>query len=139
VSEGERLKSDHVGNGRIMGVKVLVIDDSATIRVQVRRALCAEGFTVIEATDGVDALEKFDATPDTRLVVCDVNMPRMNGLEFLDVVRNDRGSSVAVLMLTTDSQVELIQRAKVLGAKGWLIKPVRTELLVAAAKKLTAA
>ena len=80
---------------------------------------------------------QLDAAPGTRLVVCDVNMPRMGGLEFLERCRAN-GSTVPVVMLTTEGQVELIQRARSLGAKGWLVKPFKPEQLVAAANRLTA-
>jgi two-component system chemotaxis response regulator CheY len=118
--------------------KVLVVDDSMMVRKQVEKALVAAGFQVVEATDGQDALEKLRATPDAQLVVCDVNMPRMGGLEFLENVKGQAGANVPVVMLTTEGQPELIQKAKALGAKGWLVKPFKPDLLVAAAKKLTA-
>jgi two-component system chemotaxis response regulator CheY len=117
-----------------MSPTVMVVDDSFMIRQQVSRALKDAGYDVIEAVDGVDALEKYQATPDVALVVCDVNMPRMSGLEFLERSR-DVGSA-PVVMLTTEGQVELIQRAKSLGAKGWITKPFKADLLVAAARKL---
>jgi two-component system chemotaxis response regulator CheY len=87
----------------------------------------------VEATDGVDALEKLMTHADVRLVVCDINMPRMNGIEFLERVRQ----GLPVVMLTTEGHPELIQQAKALGAKGWLVKPFKPDLLVAAARKLT--
>lgn len=121
-----------------MSAKVLVIDDSLMVRQQVGRALTAAGFSIIEAADGVEALQKLASSPETRLVVCDVNMPRMNGIEFLERL-NASGPVVPVVMLTTEGQPDLIQRAKALGAKGWIVKPFKPELLVAAAKKLTAA
>ena len=120
-----------------MSVKVLVIDDSLMVRQQVSRALSAAGFAILEATDGVEALQKLESSPETRLVVCDVNMPRMNGIEFLERL-SANGSPVPVVMLTTEGQPELIQRAKALGAKGWIVKPFKPDLLIAAAKKLTA-
>jgi two-component system, chemotaxis family, chemotaxis protein CheY len=121
-----------------MGTIVLVIDDSLMVRQQVGRALTGAGFSVVEAVDGVEALEKLAVSPGTRLVVCDVNRPRMNGIEFLErLVAN--GSVIPVVMLTTEGQPELIQRAKALGAKGWIVKPFKPDLLVAAARKLTAA
>ena len=121
-----------------MTAKVLVIDDSALVRRQVGKALSTAGFAIHEATDGVDALEKLAGSPDTRLIVCDVNMPRMNGLEFLEQL-NARGTRIAVVMLTSEGQPELVERAKALGAKGWLVKPFKPDMLVAAARKLTAA
>jgi two-component system chemotaxis response regulator CheY len=121
-----------------MSAKVLVIDDSMMVRQQVGRALKGAGFSVIEATDGVDGLQKLTASPDTTLVVCDVNMPRMNGIEFLESLKKgDAPANPAVVMLTTEGQPELMQRAKALGAKGWIVKPFKPDLLVAAAKKLT--
>jgi len=120
-----------------VSTKVLVIDDSQMVRQQVGRALTGAGFLIIEAVDGADALEKLAASPDISLVVCDVNMPRMNGIEFLEQ-KNQIGNGVAVVMLTTEGQPELIKKAKALGAKGWVMKPFKSESLVAAAKKLTA-
>jgi two-component system, chemotaxis family, chemotaxis protein CheY len=121
-----------------MDTKILVVDDSQMVRAEVDRILTAAGFRVAGAVDGLDALEKLAAAADTRLVVCDVNMPRMNGLAFLERIQRD-GMRVPVVMLTTEGQVELIERAKALGAKGWIVKPFKPELLVAAAKKLTGA
>ena len=121
-----------------MTATVLVIDDSLMVRQQVSRALVGAGFTVVEAKDGVDALEKLAGRPETRLIVCDVNMPRMSGIEFLEQCERN-GNKVPIVMLTTEGQPELIERAKALGAKGWLFKPFKPELLIATAKKLTAA
>ena len=119
-----------------MSATILVIDDSAMVRQQVGRALTGAGFTIVEAVDGVDALQKLADAPGTRLIVCDVNMPRMNGVEFLERLSAE-GQSIPVVMLTTEGQPELIQRAKALGAKGWIVKPFKPHLLIAAVKKLT--
>ena len=121
-----------------MNATILVIDDSLMVRQQVSRALTGAGFSMIEACDGLDAHQKLAGRADVRLIVCDVNMPRMNGIEFLEKL-SASGSSIPVVMLTTEGQPELIQRAKALGAKGWIVKPFKPELLVAAARKLTAA
>jgi two-component system chemotaxis response regulator CheY len=121
-----------------MTTKILVVDDSMMVRQQVGKALAAAGFTVFEAADGLEALQKLEAEPDTRLLICDVNMPKMNGIELLERL-NIAESKVDVVMLTTEGQPELIQRAKALGAKGWIVKPFKPDLIVAAAKKLTAA
>lgn len=122
-----------------MSSKVLVVDDSMMIRTQVSRALAGAGFAVVEACDGVDALSKLAANGDVSLVVCDINMPNMNGIDFLDNVRGQPAfAGVPVVMLTTEGQPDLVQRAKALGAKGWIMKPFKPDLLIAAAKKLTA-
>jgi two-component system chemotaxis response regulator CheY len=120
-----------------MNPKVLVVDDSQMVRAMVGKALQGAGFVTVEANDGVDAMAALESHRDTRLVVCDVNMPRMSGIEFLEALLA-RALAVPVVMLTTEGQPELIQRAKALGAKGWIVKPFKPELLVAAARKLTA-
>jgi two-component system chemotaxis response regulator CheY len=120
-----------------MSAQILVIDDSLMVRQQVSRALTGAGFSILEACDGLDAHQKLATSPDVRLIVCDVNMPRMNGIEFLEKL-SAIGAKIPVVMLTTEGQPELIQRAKSLGAKGWIVKPFKPEMLIAAAKKLTA-
>jgi two-component system chemotaxis response regulator CheY len=121
-----------------MSVTVMLIDDSATVRHQAHKALTEAGFEVLEAHDGVDAFEKLEAsTSHISLILCDVNMPRMNGIEFVEALAKRGGAKPPVLMLTTEGHPELIQRAKSSGARGWMIKPFKPELLVAAAKKIT--
>jgi two-component system chemotaxis response regulator CheY len=120
-----------------MSSKVLVVDDSMMVRQQVTRALTGAGFEVTAATDGVDALEKLAQTPDAKLVVCDVNMPRMSGIELLEELRVARKNPIPFVMLTTEDQADMIVRAKSLGANGWIVKPLKVEILVNTAKKLT--
>jgi two-component system chemotaxis response regulator CheY len=115
--------------------KILVIDDSETIRQQVKQALAATGYEIIEAVDGVDGLEKLRALADLDMALCDVNMPRMNGLDMIAEVQRS-GSKIPILMLTTEGQPSLIRRARESGAKGWIVKPFKPELLVAAVTKL---
>jgi two-component system chemotaxis response regulator CheY len=122
-----------------MGKKILVVDDSATVRQQVGLALSQAGFEIIEAVDGMDGVDKVGQVTDISLVICDVNMPRMSGLEMLEKLHEDKKhNTIPVVMLTTEGQPELVDRAKKAGAKGWIVKPFKAELLVAAAKKLTA-
>jgi two-component system chemotaxis response regulator CheY len=118
--------------------KVLVIDDSATIRRQVKAVLVPGGFEVLEACDGTEGAEAINGTADLTAVICDVNMPRMGGLEMLESIKSDpRHLALPVVMLTTEGQSELVQRAKLAGAKGWIVKPFKPELLLAAIRKLT--
>ena len=122
-----------------MGKKIIVIDDSQTIREQVATTLRKAGFEIVEAVDGVDGAEVIARTPDAALAICDVNMPRKNGLELLeDLKESGRTSALPVLMLTTEGQPLLIERARKAGAKGWLVKPFKADLLLAAVRKLTA-
>lgn len=118
--------------------KVLVVDDSQTVRQQVARALNVAGYEVVEAIDGIDGQAKVDES--VAMVILDVNMPRMNGLEMLEAIKRDvKNANLPVVMLTTEGHPQMIERAKKAGAKGWIIKPFKAELLVAAVTKLIAA
>ena len=121
-----------------MGKKIIVIDDSLTVRQQVGLALKQAGFDVIEAVDGQDGLRAIQSNQDASMAICDVNMPKMNGLEMLETLAQN-GPKLPVLILTTEGQPALIQRAKKSGAKGWIVKPFKADLLIATVKKLTAA
>jgi two-component system chemotaxis response regulator CheY len=116
--------------------KVLIVDDSETIRQQVAGALEHAGFLVVEAADGVDGLECAGKN-DLCMVILDVNMPRLNGLEMLERLKSDpKYATLPVLMLTTEVQQSMIERAKKAGARGWMIKPVKLDQLVSTVTKL---
>lgn len=104
-----------------MGIKILVVDDSSIVRKEFRKVL--DAYVVFEAQDGVEGLAVLKENPDIRLVLLDVNMPRMGGLDMLDELRLRR-CPAAVLMLTTEGHPDQIRRARDAGAKGWLVKPV---------------
>jgi two-component system, chemotaxis family, chemotaxis protein CheY len=117
--------------------KILVVDDSETIRAEVARALGPAGFSVLEARDGVEGLAVAGKNADLALIVLDVNMPVMNGLDMLDKLRDDaKVAAIPVLLLTSEAEAALITRAKNAGAKGWLIKPVKPETLLLAVQKM---
>ncbi len=119
--------------------KILVVDDSEMVRQQVGASLSAAGYSVLEARDGMDALERLADHADVAMVILDINMPRMNGLEMLDRLHeNERPISVPVLVLTTEADPALVARARKAGAKGWVVKPIKPDLLVTAVRKLTA-
>ena len=120
--------------------KILVVDDSATVRQQVGLALSQAGFKIVEAVDGADGARQIEGSSDLSLVICDVNMPNMSGIEMLEQVKGGgKHASLPVIMLTTEGDPSLIARAKKAGAKGWIVKPFKADLLVSAARKLTAA
>ncbi len=111
-----------------MSKKVLVIDDSPSIRQQVSLCLTQSGFQVVEASDGRDALNKLD---QVAMAVCDVNMPGMNGIEFIKEVRTlPNYKFMPILFLTTESQQSKRLEAKAAGASGWLVKPATADELL---------
>jgi two-component system chemotaxis response regulator CheY len=120
-----------------MSAKVLVVDDSRAIRQLVGTALLQAGYEVIEAEDGQQGLSTISRERDIAMVICDVNMPNMNGLEMLAAVKAEAiNSALPVLMLTTEGKADLIQQAKRCGAKGWIVKPFKPDQLVAAVRKI---
>jgi two-component system, chemotaxis family, chemotaxis protein CheY len=117
--------------------KILVIDDSPSIRQQIAQALVPAGYVVVEAADGVDAIETLARTGDVWLVISDINMPRMNGLDLLERLKgDDRHRDLPVVMLTSEGQPAMIDRARKAGASGWIVKPFKPELLLAAVRRL---
>jgi two-component system, chemotaxis family, chemotaxis protein CheY len=119
--------------------RILIVDDSPSVRQQVGIALTQAGYGVVEAVDGQDGLSKA-GTADVSLVICDVNMPRLNGIEMVEKMKADaKFKSLPVVMLTSEGQPTLIDRAKKAGALGWIIKPFKADLLLAAVKKLVGA
>jgi two-component system chemotaxis response regulator CheY len=120
-----------------MAKKVMVVDDSRTVRQQVGNTLTQAGYEVVEAVDGLDGAEKIERSQDLAMVICDVNMPRMGGLDLLSRVKQGgKHAQLPILMLTTEGQPSLIARAKESGAKGWVVKPFKAEMLLAAVRKL---
>jgi two-component system chemotaxis response regulator CheY len=121
-----------------MSKTILLVDDSRTVRMLVARTLVGAGYAVIEAGDGLEALGKLAGETAVSLVVCDVNMPTMGGLELLDAARA-AGRPEAFVMLTTEGDAKLIDRARSLGASAWLVKPFKPELLLTAVTRALSA
>lgn len=120
-----------------MSKKIVVVDDSRTARQQVALALAESGYEIIEGVDGLDGIAKIVANPDAALIICDVNMPNMNGLDMLNALRQEHPTvQTPIIMLTTEGQIELVQRAKQSGARGWIVKPFKPHMLLAAVRKL---
>ena len=117
---------------------ILVVDDSGTVRQQVSMALKQAGFAIVEAADGREALAAIESNRAIDMVVCDVNMPNLNGLEMVEKVKsNPEHKALPILMLTTEGQPSMIRRAKEAGAVGWIVKPFDANQLVQTAKHLT--
>jgi two-component system chemotaxis response regulator CheY len=111
--------------------RVLVVDDANLVRRYYRQALEGAGFTVGEALNGVEALEKVLAEPFDLLIV-DVNMPYMDGLSFLKALRrqDSAASSVPVLIITTEAEAKDREAARTAGGNYDLVKPVSQPMLV---------
>jgi two-component system chemotaxis response regulator CheY len=119
-----------------MSKKIIVIDDSQTVRTQLCVVLTEAGYQVLEAEDGVDGARLIRSNPDASLAICDVNMPRQGGLEMLEALKAQNDVSIPVVMLTTEGRPDLIERAKSSGAKGWIVKPFKPTMLLAVVKKI---
>lgn len=114
----------------------MVIDDSASVRAVVKLNLTREGYDVVEAVDGADALKKAESE-NVDLFVCDVNMPNMDGLTFVKKIKQmDKYKFSPVIMLTTESQEEKKLQGMAFGVKAWLVKPFQPEQLMGAVAKL---
>ncbi len=108
---------------------ILVVDDSSTIRHQVRMCLQMSGYTVIEADNGETGLQQAKDHP-IDMAIIDINMPVMDGLEMLAGLRLVPGKrSLPVFVLTTESSKDLVARGKQHGATGWIVKPFRPGVL----------
>jgi len=121
-----------------MSMHVLTVDDSRTIREMLRQTLADAGFKVFQAVDGVEGLEILDRSAP-RVIVTDINMPRMDGFAFIENVRRDgRWRGVPILVLTTESDQEKKNRAREAGATGWIVKPFNPTKLVEAVRRVAA-
>ena len=118
------------------GKTILTVDDSPSVRQMVSFTLRNEGFNVVEAFDGVDALEKLTGDR-VNMILTDLNMPNMDGIDFIRRVRRESDIKfVPIVMLTTESQTEKKMEGKAAGATGWIVKPFKPEQLLAVVKKL---
>jgi two-component system chemotaxis response regulator CheY len=114
----------------------LIVDDSSSVRQMVGYTLRQAGFEVLEGRDGANALETLgDKRVD--LVITDLNMPAMDGIEFIRRLRaKSNGRYTPVLMLTTESQMSKKQEGRAAGATGWIVKPFHPEKLLEVVAKV---
>jgi two-component system chemotaxis response regulator CheY len=114
-----------------MGKTALIVDDSPTMRQMVAFTLTNAGFTVIEAQDGKDAVNKVAGGGKMDVVVTDLNMPEMDGIALIKELRKlSAFRFTPILMLTTESAAEKKQAGKEAGATGWIVKPFNPEILL---------
>ena len=120
-----------------MNKKVLIVDDSTSIRTLMRFHLEKESYRVDEAVDGLDAKEHLEKERDYNLIITDLHMPNMNGLELIEWVRRQEDYRfIPILFLTTETNVEMKERARRAGATGWIVKPFVPERVLRTVKKV---
>src|ERR1700680_4778425 len=121
-----------------MAKTILVVDDSITVRRSVSMTLKRAGFRIAEAADGQEGLALVGSNPNIDMVIADVNMPNMDGLEMVEKIKGKpENKDLPILMLTTEGQMALIKRAKQAGAVGWIVKPFNSTQLVQTVSHLT--
>lgn len=117
-------------------MKILVVDDSVSMRQMVRLILSGEGHDIVEAVDGTDGLNKM--TDDIGMIITDYNMPNMGGIEFIRSIRaGSVNPSLPILMLTTESEAEKKNEGRAAGATAWITKPFNRDSLIATVSKIT--
>ncbi len=118
-----------------MAKKIMIVDDSASLRQVVAIALKGAGYEVVEACDGKDALAKLEGK--IHLIISDVNMPNMDGITFVKEAKKlPSYKFTPIIMLTTESQQSKMEEGKAAGAKAWVVKPFQAQTMLAAVSKL---
>jgi two-component system chemotaxis response regulator CheY len=120
-----------------MSKKVLVVDDSKTVRLTVKAMLTIAGYEVLEAVDGLTGAKLITSDNEISMVICDMNMPNMNGIQMLATINALTNlTRPPVLMMTSEGSHALVRQAKDAGAKAWIVKPFKPDVLVAAVQRL---
>jgi two-component system chemotaxis response regulator CheY len=115
-----------------MTLEILAVDDSRTMRDMIRLALLPAGFNVHTADDGVHGIEVLSGI-EPNAIITDINMPRMDGFEFITAVRGQaKHRTTPILVLTTEAAPDLKSRARLAGATGWIVKPFDPTKLIKA-------
>jgi two-component system chemotaxis response regulator CheY len=116
---------------------ILLVDDSPTILMSLKAVLGKAGYGVETATRGQEALDKVKGTLKPNLIICDLNMPQMDGLTLIKQLRQVPSTRFApILMLTTETEASKRAEAKAAGATGWLVKPVPPDQLLGVIKQV---
>lgn len=117
--------------------KILVVDDSEIIRFQLAEDLSAEGHEVLQAVDGLNGLEVIREHDDIKLIICDVNMPEMDGITMCEQVSKDESrNKIPIVMLTTQNSPEMKAKGKAYGVVAWVTKPYKAAALLGGVRKL---
>ena len=120
---------------------VLIVDDSATLRMSVEMTLKPMGYDIVQAINGAEGLKVLaemdakDKIPD--MIISDINMPVMGGIEFIKEVKKTKFRYLPILVLTTEREESKKREGQQAGAAGWLVKPFQPQTLIAVVKKFT--
>jgi two-component system chemotaxis response regulator CheY len=124
---------------REVGKVALVVDDSMTVRKLVGAALAKLEIKMVEAANGRDALDRAAENPDLALVITDLNMPIMDGLDFIRGLREQATHRFTkVVFLTTEAGADKIKEAREAGATAWIVKPFHPEKILSLVQRLVA-
>ncbi|KKM11209.1 hypothetical protein SY88_09710 [Clostridiales bacterium PH28_bin88] len=116
---------------------ILVVDDSNTTRLALKTVLTQAGYTVEEAKDGEEAIQKVMTLPKFNAIITDLNMPKIDGIGFIKEVRVfPEYRFTPILMLTTEGVLAKKEEGKRAGATGWIVKPFTPDQLLAVLKKV---
>ena len=119
-----------------MAKLIMTVDDSASVRQMVTFTLKQNGYDVVEACDGQDALAKLNKQK-VDMLLTDLNMPKMDGIGLIKGVRaGNLNQFIPIVMLTTESQDSRKAEGKAAGATGWIVKPFKPEQLITVIKKV---
>lgn len=116
-----------------MGQKILVVDDASIMRLMIKNLLENEGFEIVEAQNGVEAVKKYKSTKPC-LVTMDITMPDMDGIEAVkEIIKID--PKAKIVMCSAMGQVNKVKAAVMAGAKNFLVKPLKPQLVIDTVKK----
>ena len=117
--------------------KIMVVDDSKTIRLFIHGFLVEQGYAVELAEDGLEGLQKLQKANDVDLILTDINMPKLDGLGMTRQLRQiGKYAKTPIVMLTTQSDKETVMTARKIGINGWLVKPPNPEHITALLAKV---
>jgi len=111
--------------------KILIVDDSEVVRIQVAGILSGAGYEVIEAEDGPEGISLAEENPDIKMILSDYNMPDMNGLTMIETIKRSKAHKNTFCgVLTTESSAALKEKGKAIGIGVWIVKPVDAKNLI---------
>lgn len=120
-----------------MAKTILIVDDASSMRGLIAMTLKNNGYETIEGCDGRDGFEKLKSAAKVDLIITDLNMPNMDGIEMIKLVKAlSQAKFIPIIMLTTESQDEKKEQGRQAGAKAWIVKPFKPDILIGAIKKI---